>query len=452
MATFFTLGFATVNAQNCHADFYNWSNNLQATFMDSSFSTSGNHNYSWSFGDGNSSNQINPVHNYALAGTYTVCLMIQDSLCFDSICKSITVTGNTPPTPCMASFTSWVNSNNTVNFTGSVSGGTAPYTFLWSFGGSSGNSSTVQSPTFTYASPGSYAVVFTVTDANGTSCSMIDSITVNTCSSDFSYSVGSNGVVSFTNNSTPNNAGIAFDWNFGDSSPNSGQTNPTHTYAVANSYIVSLNLYDSLTNCSSTYYDTVTVTIGSPNSCNASYTIAKDSSTAFGVILYNTSSNFGSHFYTWDFGDGTTGSGRTPIHQYQNFGSYVVCLTITDSLLNCTSTFCDTVGMDTLGNLKAGFGLSVQNPLSVGIDEVNNFNNIVLFPNPATNQISIDLTAVQNNLNIQVMDISGRIVMERANQNPGNIEVFEISSLESGLYFMVLNNGSEQKIEKFIKQ
>ena len=77
----------------------------------------------------------------------------------------------------------------------------------------------------------------------------------------------------------------------------------------------------------------------------------------------------------------------------------MVCLTITDNQLNCTSTFCDTVGMDSLGNLKAaGFGLEVRNPISVGIEEESNLESLSVFPNPAVNLISVDLRNVSESI------------------------------------------------------
>jgi PKD repeat protein len=60
-----------------------------------------------------------------------------------------------------------------VNFTGSASGGTSPYSYRWSFGDSS--SSTTQNPSHTYSSSGSYTATLTVTD----STSATDTATVN---------------------------------------------------------------------------------------------------------------------------------------------------------------------------------------------------------------------------------------------------------------------------------
>lgn len=51
-------------------------------------------NYNWSFGDGNSSGQMNPAHTYSSPGTFQVTLIASDSVCSfsDTITKAITVT------------------------------------------------------------------------------------------------------------------------------------------------------------------------------------------------------------------------------------------------------------------------------------------------------------------------------------------------------------------------
>lgn len=53
----------------------------------------GSMSYFWEFGDGSVSMQKNPVHNYAQAGIYTVCLSIESisELCTDRICRSVEV-------------------------------------------------------------------------------------------------------------------------------------------------------------------------------------------------------------------------------------------------------------------------------------------------------------------------------------------------------------------------
>ncbi len=47
--------------------------------------------YLWNFGDGNSSSNISPIHNYLTAGTYIIELIAFDSICSDTINQSITI-------------------------------------------------------------------------------------------------------------------------------------------------------------------------------------------------------------------------------------------------------------------------------------------------------------------------------------------------------------------------
>ncbi|MBR9832115.1 PKD domain-containing protein [bacterium] len=448
MAFFFTVAFSSLQAQNCHADFQYWSNGLTAQFMDSSFSTSGNHSHSWDFGDGQSAFTQSPAHTYSQAGTYTVCLMIADTLCGDTICKPVTVSNPNPP--CTASFNSSVDwATNAVTFTNTTPP-TSPLTYTWDFGDGSPYS-TVTSPTHTYATTGVYVVTLYAAGA-GVACQYTDTINVHYCNSSFTSQVSGN-TVTLTNTSYASVWSSAYYWDFGDGN-SSTAVNPTHTYASSGVYTITLTTDDSLINCLSTYSDSVVIgTTPPPASCNASYTIMKDTTAQYSVYLINTSSNLSSHIYTWDFGDGNFGSGRTPSHQYASFGDYVVCLQITDTLMNCISYFCDTVGMDSLGNLKsaAGFSITVIDPTLVGIEKNTSLEEVTVYPNPAVSNLSVDLRAISSKVEIRIMDISGRVIMERNNNASGNIEQFDISNLENGLYIISLNDGKSQKTQKFIK-
>jgi hypothetical protein len=50
----------------------------------------------WDFGDGMSSTDENPVHEYAASGSYLVCQTVSNQYDSDTICKLVTVTGLTP--------------------------------------------------------------------------------------------------------------------------------------------------------------------------------------------------------------------------------------------------------------------------------------------------------------------------------------------------------------------
>jgi len=447
-----TLVFATSYAQNCNADFVASINGLTVDFNDTSTANSAITSWSWNFGNGPSpstSTAQNPTFTYANAGSYAVCLTITDAArCTNTYCDSVTVSGGGILTPtCNISYGYWVDSLNNAYFTSYSSSTISSYS--WDFG--DGNTDTSANPTNSYSMASAYGVTLTIIDSIGDTCSFYDTVYVNYCWASFAYSVGASGDVTFSNYSGSARYSTEYTWDFGDNAT-SNLTSPTHTYASSGTYTVTLTLFDSLNNCTSVVTDSVVILLAGNAPCQASYTIALDSSAAFNVILFNTSTNASSHVYHWDFGDGTTGSGRTPIHTYQSFGSYEVCLTITDTILRCdTTVFCDTVGMDSLGNLKAGFGIEVRDPIVVSLEEQkDDFASLNIFPNPANNKINLDLRGINNPLNIRIMDLSGRIILDRKNNPSGNIETFDISQFSRGIYFMLLDNGSTQKVEKFI--
>ncbi len=71
-------------------------NNIPNTYIFSDASSEGITEWLWDFGDGEFSNESNPVHVYELPGTYTVCLTAfsdnPSNPCNDIICKEITTT------------------------------------------------------------------------------------------------------------------------------------------------------------------------------------------------------------------------------------------------------------------------------------------------------------------------------------------------------------------------
>ena len=145
-------------------------NGLTVTFTNTS---TGHDGQVWQFGDGKSSNEANPVHPYATAGTYEVSLVVASSAgATDAIKKNVTVTGGvTPEKKIEANFT--VNKTSglkplMVQFSDeSSSTNTTVTTWAWSFG--DGESSSVQNPSHTYTKTGSYTVTLTAGDGAGTS-------------------------------------------------------------------------------------------------------------------------------------------------------------------------------------------------------------------------------------------------------------------------------------------
>ena len=92
-----------------------------------------------------------------------------------------------------------------------------------------------------------------------------------------------------------------------------------------------------------------------PAGCNAAFSWTSSGPTVIFTDNSTPTTAFGRR-YSWNFGDGNTLSGSfpNPVHAYTLPGTYVVCLTITDSLPSCTSVFCDTIVTGTGGMVIAG--------------------------------------------------------------------------------------------------
>lgn len=147
--------------------------------------------------------------------------------------------------PPQASFTADPTSGDedlTVNFTDTSTGTVTGR--QWDFQTDGTIDSTVQNPTFTYTSPNTYTVTLTVTDGTNTS-SASTTITVNPAVApvaQFNASTTSGDsplTVNFTDTSLNNPKTWA--WVFGDGGT-SAVRNPSHTYAAAGTYGVTLTV------------------------------------------------------------------------------------------------------------------------------------------------------------------------------------------------------------------
>ncbi|HYO77060.1 MAG TPA: PKD domain-containing protein, partial [Thermoanaerobaculia bacterium] len=119
----------------------------------------------WTFGDGTSSVEQNPVKQYTAAGNYPVTLTIYRNNNSTTGTRVVSVTNGTPATPVvnaafdLSSATAGVGAN--VLFTDRSTG--TPTQWSWSFG--DGATSTAQNPTHAYAAPGTYLVTLTASNA-----------------------------------------------------------------------------------------------------------------------------------------------------------------------------------------------------------------------------------------------------------------------------------------------
>ncbi len=127
---------------------------------------------------------------------------------------------------------------------------------------------------------------------------------------------------------------VAYEWDFGDGNT-ADEENPTHSYANAGSFRITLKVTDNL-GASSRDWLNITVEALSPGNtaptanAGGNRLAAVDEVITFDASLsHDTDGSIVS--YSWDFGDGANGSGVTPSHSYAAAGTYTVNLTVTDN-------------------------------------------------------------------------------------------------------------------------
>lgn len=142
-----------------------------------------------------------------------------------------------------------------------------------------------------------------------------------------------------SNSSDPDGDIIDYSWNFGDGSSTSGMI-VRHTYDSSGSYGVDLTVTD---NDGATDTTTKTVSVTEPSSQpTASFTAEPKSGSPPLEVTFDASDSYDSdgsiNSYEWGFGDGSTGTGVSTTHTYQDEGSYTAQLTVTDNDGNEDST------------------------------------------------------------------------------------------------------------------
>ncbi len=128
--------------------------------------------------------------------------------------------------------------------------------------------------------------------------------------------------------SDPDGSIVSYSWDFDDGSSGSGET-PSHTYTAAGRYTATLTVTD---NDSLTDTDSVMITVQAPPVADA----GDDQTVLVGEEVQfdgsESSDPDGSIVsYSWDFDDGSSGSGETPSHTYTAAGRYTATLTVTDN-------------------------------------------------------------------------------------------------------------------------
>jgi gliding motility-associated-like protein len=301
--------------------------------------------YEWDFGDGGTSTLANPTHTFA-TGQYDIKLIVTTAGgCTDTVIVERGITATVKPTANFSATPRDACAFQEISFT-DLTTGTAT-SWLWLFG--DGGTSTDQNPRYEYSDTGYFNV--TLIACNGGCCDTLvlrNYIHISPPIANFSVPLDCNN--KFFKQFTDASVGAdEWNWNFGDGTTSTLQ-NPSHTYATVGTYIVSLRVKNNTTGCEHSKTISVVIIDEQADFTTSADTICRSIPIIFTAATATNIANVAS--YTWDFGDGGSGTGSNPTHTYSQSGNYSVRLIVTD-IQGCADTVLKTLRIRVNGPIAA---------------------------------------------------------------------------------------------------
>ena len=154
------------------------------------------------------------------------------------------------------------------------------------------------------------------------------------------------------------------------------------------------------------------------------------------TITFDASSSVGATDYSWDFGDGNSGTGMNTTHTYTANGTYYVTLTVTGP---CdTATFSDSVTV-------AGINLE-ENIIS---------SSLSIYPNPTSGMLDVSFdTQGSGDAILSITDLSGRLVeqIDATDLNGHFKDQLDLSKLARGTYLLRVESGGMTAVVRIVKE
>ncbi|MBW8522694.1 M28 family peptidase [Chryseobacterium chendengshani] len=118
--------------------------------------------------------------------------------------------------------------------------------------------------------------------------------------------------------------------------------------------------------------------------------------------------------------------------------------TVNDTFANVDPTYVYNVGKASVGALQH-FAVASTTILATDENQGNQLESVKIYPNPAKNILNIDLPDHIKNFNVEITDMSGKLVLKSENETKINV-----SNLLNGVYICSLKSENKKIINKIL--
>lgn len=423
--------------------------------------------WEWDFGDGTSSNEVNPIHVYQAPGIYPVSLTVRNQdgtgviTCVNTKIDTIGIS-NGPDASFVVTSIDCATGDVAFQDLSSLSeedqsNGRRIQTKLWSFGDGSnftaresvidvfkGKKDAGFEPTFPAYTPGqTYVVSLTVID--DVNCSSVISREISLRSEDrpqvnFSFGNACAGVpLQFNDLSSSQSAQFSQvdHWKWTVFSPegiaidSSESQNPLFSnFVLPGDYTVVLEARNALA-CASSQSKMVNI----QESIQSNFTANSFEGVAPLTVNFN-NETAGAENYSWSFGDGTISTEPSPSYTYQEPGLYEVIFQAQNNL-GC-------------GTLFSRFITVLNRPTSL---EDSLARALTIFPNPVDDVLKLELADTPfKQLSIRLANVLGKVFIDETwEPSQGPQLRLDAQTLPSGVYLLILEAEGLRLVRRIVK-
>ena len=400
----------------------------------------------WTFGDGTSSNDINPTHTYTAAGTYNVCIRVQrktiagSAPCVKEFCKEVVIKSECR-LEANFSFEKDATNKNKVYFKNSSTPATSITNVMWTFG--DGSFSVSLNPDHTYAHTGTYNVCLKIT--SGTNCykQICKTIEIKepeiNCNdiSKFTFVRSTVNCLEFKFTPVVQNPNWKYVWSFGDGTGSNQMIPAGHVYPRSGNYTVYLTVYRSSDCVSTTHFIAETGACFSCSNIWVKYEYKRLSSIS-NTIYFHALSNYPILSQSWTITklsiSGATSVTLTqlnPDYTFKESGDYRVCIrAITAG--QCVKEYCEVI--------------HVELP--------NTACTLTAYPNPVYNQVNVSLQLTSPDMiHVYIYNSLNILVKQKEQQGSigNNIVTTSTEGLVPGWYTIRVVYGNRVCYSRFQK-